>query len=649
MSTFTTFEADNQKIPLATAELVRARICLAGMRLWRGQLEDPRWERPALLLILAMNATLYCWNLSINGWANYFYSAGVQSGTMDPKALFFGSSDWGNSITVDKPPLSLWIMGLSVRLLGLNSVGILLPQALMGVVTTFLIYAILHRTVSSIARLLGAVIFFTTPIITLMSRYNNPDPLMLLLMVGALWFTVRAIETGRGRMLVATGALLGLAFMTKQLQGLLSLPALGISFLLFSGQRWPKRILTAACAGVVLVVSGGLWMTMVDLTPANHRPYVGGSVNNSVLDLTFGYNGIDRIATGGEITNAMQVPDQYRTSPSDAGLFRLLNANYNQESSWLLFAAMLAILLLGAAWKNLPNAPALRFLVVASCTWLLTAFLLLSFMGNQIHTYYTAALGPPLALVLGLTVEVVVCQRHRIGIRLSGTVIALAALVSTWLIISGTTLWPEWLSTAALLIGILALSALAVNAPSPKIHVGAAMLLAVALLSGPALTSMHNVTVGFTGSNPLSGGLSRNPAGISHLLQALRNNEMPWGHDIAFGRAPDIELVETVANAKGCTWAAATYASQTSARLQLASNRPVMPLGGFAGSDPSPSLDEFKRKVADGQICYYVEQQAFLEVQGPDSIAVAISDWVHSNFQSQLLGSTTVFRLVKDS
>ncbi|WP_159631396.1 glycosyltransferase family 39 protein [Arthrobacter sp. 8AJ] len=567
---------------------------------------------------------------------------------MDAKAYLFGSSDWGNSITVDKPPLSLWVMGLSVRLFGLNSVAMLLPQVMMAVLTTLLIYAILRRAVSSWSRLFGSIVFFTTPIITLMSRYNNPDPLMLLLMVTAVWFAIRAVEEGRGRFFVATGALLGMAFMTKQLQGLISLPALGLAFLLFSPQKWRKRITATMLAIVAMVVTGGLWMVAVDLIPSDLRPYVGGSHNNSVLELTFAYNGVDRLAGSGEITEAMQAPQQYRTAASDAGLFRLLNANYNQEASWLLFAAVLAVLFLAAAWKTMPRSGSLRFLTFASCMWLLTAFLLLSFMGNQIHTYYTAALGPPLALVLGLTLEAIIRQRHRLSVRLAGATIALVALLSSWLIMSGTSLWPEWLPTADLLIGICALAALVIKAPSPSIHAGAVAVLAAALLTGPAITSIHNVTVGFTGSNPVSGGLSRNPAAISHLLQSLQNNELPWGHDIAFGRDPDTELISAVTNARGCTWAAATYASQTAAKLQLQSGRPVMPVGGFEGRDPSPSLEEFKRKVADGKICYFIQQDAVIGVQEPDSRAVEISGWVQSNFEAQLLGRTKVFHLVKD-
>ena len=130
-------------------------------------------------------------------------------------------------------------------------------------------------------------------------------------------------------------------------------------------------------------------------------------------------------------------------------------------------------------------------------------------------------------------------------------------------------------------------------------------------------------------------------------LESFRNNEPVWGHDIVFGRVPEPAVVYSLANTKGCTWAAASYASQTAARLQLESGRPVMPLGGFAGGDPSPTLKEFEEKVASGEICYFVQQEAFVQVQDPNSSSMAISSWIQNNFQSETMGDTTVYRLTK--
>lgn len=627
---------------------VRSKSFAALVRFWRGRSQDPRWERPTLLAILAANSVLYGWNLGINNWANYFYSAAVQAGTMDGKAFFFGSSDWGNSITVDKPPLSLWVMGLSVRLFGFNPVAMLLPQVVMGIATTLLIYLVLRRCTSGAAALFGAAVFFTTPIVTLMSRYNNPDPLMLLLMVAAAWFVLRSIETGRWHFFVVSGALLGLAFMTKQMQGLLSLPALGLAFVLFSPQRWLKRMGTIAAGLGALVVTGGLWMTIVDLVPTDERPYVGGSPSNSVLQLTLEYNGIQRIAGTDSAAGAQQLPSQFRAVDSDAGLFRLLNANYNQEASWLLFAALLALALLAITWRKHQGTRAIRSLTLLSGLWLLTTFLLLCFMGNQIHTYYTAALTPPLALVLGIALDALVMMASSSLARIIGAVIALTGLLTSWLIIGGTVAWPDWLPTTLLGVGIASVSALVIRPPNRTLEITASLLLGASLLCGPVITSVHNVTVAFNGSNPVSGGLTKNPTGISHLLESLRRNDLPWAHDIAFGRVPDAALVDALAGTRGCTWAAASYASQTAARLQLESGRPVMPVGGFAGSDPSPTLDEFKDKVAAGEICFLVQQEAFIEVQATESESSAISTWVENTFPKETIGGTTVYRLRND-
>ncbi|MBT2521286.1 glycosyltransferase family 39 protein [Arthrobacter sp. ISL-28] len=618
---------------------------MAIQRVFRGPADRPVWERPALLALLLSNAVLYLSNLGVNGWANYFYSAAVQAGSMDAKAFFFGSSDWGNSITVDKPPLSLWVMGLFVRLFGFSPVAMLLPQAIMGVITTFLIYVIIRRHFSGPAALFGAFVFFTTPIVTLMSRYNNPDPLMLLLMVAAVYYVLRSIESGRGRFFIVAAALLGLAFMTKQMQGLLSVPALGIAYLIFSPQRWSARLKTSLAGLTALVITGGFWTIITDLIPQDQRPYIGGSQTNSVLQLTLGYNGIERIVGTEAAPSARQIPDQFRPVDSDTGFFRLLNYNYNQEATWLLFATLMALVMLAVLWNKHLKTPAARALSLASGLWLLTAFLLLCFMGDQIHTYYTIALAPPLALVLGIALGALMATWNSIRSRLMAAAIALTAILTSWLILGGTMGWPNWLSTAVLGVGIASISALLVRPPSHKVEAAAAVVLCASLLFGPVLTSIHNVTVGFNGSNPLSGVLSKNPAGISHLLESLRKNDPPWAHDVAFGRIPEAEVVDVLAGTRGCTWAAATYASQTAARLQLESGRPVMAMGGFAGSDPSPGLDDFKAKVAEGKICYLIQQETFLEVQTSESNVTAISTWVQSNFRLEKIGTTTVFRL----
>src|SRR6476620_9700202 len=203
-------------------------------------------HRLELAAVLAGTAVLYLWNLGASGWANAFYSAAAQAGSQDWAAWFFGSSDAANSITVDKPPASLWIMGLSVRIFGLNPWSILVPQALMGVGAAWLLHLAVRRaavqatgdhTVAHRAGLLGAAVLALTPVATLMFRFNNPDALLVLLMTAAGYGILRAIQEDRLRWLLLAGVFLGFGFLAKQLQVLLGVPGFAIAYALAGPHR----------------------------------------------------------------------------------------------------------------------------------------------------------------------------------------------------------------------------------------------------------------------------------------------------------------------------------------------------------------------------------------------------------------------------
>ncbi|HYA68624.1 MAG TPA: glycosyltransferase family 39 protein, partial [Acidimicrobiales bacterium] len=201
-------------------------------RLGRGRPDDPRWVRPSLILLLAATALAYLWALGDSGWANSFYSAAVQAGTRSWKAFFFGSSDAANFITVDKPPAALWVMELTARAFGLNSWSILVPQALEGVATVGLVFLTVRRWFKPAAGLIAGMVVALTPVAALMFRYNNPDALLVLLLTGAVYATVRALERGTTRWLVLAGALVGTGFITKMMQAFVIVPALGLVYLL---------------------------------------------------------------------------------------------------------------------------------------------------------------------------------------------------------------------------------------------------------------------------------------------------------------------------------------------------------------------------------------------------------------------------------
>jgi 4-amino-4-deoxy-L-arabinose transferase-like glycosyltransferase len=259
-----------------------------------------RWPRLALAGLLAATAVLYLWNLSASGYGNSFYAAAAQAGSQSWSAWFFGSLDAQNFITVDKPAASLWVTGLSVRLFGMNSWAVLAPQALMGVATVAVLYATVRRMIAdprhgAVAGLLAGAVLAVTPAATLIFRYNNPDALLVLLMTVAAYCLIRAVHAASWRWLALVGVALGFAFLTKMLQAFLVLPAFGLAYLLFAQTNWGKRLAHLATAVVALVISAGWWVLAVQLVPASARPYIGGSTDNSVLNLALGYNGLSRI------------------------------------------------------------------------------------------------------------------------------------------------------------------------------------------------------------------------------------------------------------------------------------------------------------------------------------------------------------------
>lgn len=613
--------------------------------IWTGRPQDQVWERPVLLIVLALNIALNFWNLGINGWGNYYYAAAVQSGTHDWQAFFFGSSDWANSISVDKPPLSLWAMGVSARVFGFSQLSILAPQAIMGAVSSMLVYMIIRRNFGAAGSLIGMVVFFTTPIIGLMSRYNNPDPLMILLTLAAVYMVLKNIDTGRAKFLIISGILLGLAFMTKQLQGLIVLPFAGAAFLRWSAVNWPTKIWVSAAAVGATAVAGGLWMFVVDQIPAAGRPYVGGSTTNSVLELTFGYNGIDRLIPTNDAAVATMVPAKFRGVASDAGLARLLNANYGQEIAWLLFATLFAALAIVVFRKRLPTTRGARATAFLAVSWFITTYLVLSFMGNQIHTYYTAALAPALAIVAGISVDMFTRNRRSVVIRATSTLTLVVATLTSWMLLGSTSGWPAWLPTLVLSTGMLAASLLITNPPTWRISAFACTLAVAALLAGPVLTATYSTTVSHNGSNPVSGQLSRSPGSINQFLRDLQYSRSGGAYEVAFGRDPDQQVVSRLRLGPTCKWSAATYASQTAARLQLAVDKPIMPLGGFAGIDPTPTLEDFIPLVTSGQICYFLAQEEFLTDQTEPMEVRRISAWVAQHFESENMNGHTVFDL----
>ncbi|MEU8591831.1 glycosyltransferase family 39 protein [Streptomyces sp. NPDC048664] len=485
-------------------------------RIWRGRPEDPRWARPALLGLLLVTGLLYVYDLSASGYANSFYSAAVQAGGTSWKAFLFGSLDAGNAITVDKPPAALWPMALSVRVFGLSSWAVLVPEALMGVLTVAVLHATVRRRFGHAAGLIAGAVLALTPVAALMFRFNNPDALLALLMTLTVHLVLRGLEDGRTRWLVAAGAVVGLAFLTKTLQAFLILPALALVYGVRAPVRLRRRLGQLALSLLALVVAGGWWVALVELWPASSRPYIGGSQHNSFLELTFGYNGLGRLSgdetgsVGGGGAGAGGSGGQWGATGWD----RMFTSEVGGQISWLLPAALIllvagVLLTRGARRTDLACS---SFLAWGGA--LLSTVAVFSYMAGIFHQYYTVALAPYVAALVGMGATVLWEERSRRWVSL--TLAATVAATAVWgqVLLARTPDYLPWLRWAVLAAGLAGALGLLGGARLGRRFALAAVALSVtACLAGPTAYTLSTVDQGHTGSIVTAGPAGASPMG----------------------------------------------------------------------------------------------------------------------------------------
>ncbi|MFC4947372.1 glycosyltransferase family 39 protein [Pseudonocardia sp. GCM10023141] len=658
-------------------------------RLWRGPADDAPWTRPALLALLAATAVLYLWNLSASGYGNDFYAASVQAGTQSLKAWLFGSLDAGNALTVDKPPAALWVMTASARIFGFSSWSLLVPQALEGVAAVALLFAAVRRWAGAPAGLIAGAALALTPAAVLMFRFDNPDALLTLLLVAGGYAVVRAVDAASVRAstwwLVGAGALIGFGFLTKMGQALLVVPAFGLVYLLAGPTRLRTRIGQLLGALASMIVSAGWFIALVELWPAADRPYIGGSTTNSLLELALGYNGIGRLFGGsGNGGGGGATGGGGNTGFGGAtGLARLFTDEIGLEISWLLPAAL--ILLVAGLWltRRAPGTDRVRAALVLFGGWTLVTGLVFSFMSGTMHPYYTVALAPGIAGLVG--VGTVALWRARDTVAARGVLALVVGVTAAWnfVLLAGSTeafAWVRWVIVAA---GVLGVAGVLLGATRLRSVALAGVVAAV--LTGLIGTSAYAVTTAatpHTGSIPSVGTSAGGMGGFGGRGMggpgdggvrpdgAARFGTPPTGatadgatadgaatDGTAAGGAPQgggmgvtssAELTALLKSA-GTTWSAAVSSSQTAATMELASGTAVMSLGGWTGSDATVTLAQFQADVAAGLIHYYV---AGGQGGGPGggggdtaSTSTQIAEWVQANFTATTVGGQTVYDL----
>ena len=517
MAAVTTQPAHPGEAPAPEGPAGRGRL----ERLLRGSERDPWWARPALLALLVLTGLLYIVGLSRNGWANDFYAAAVQAGTKSWKAFFFGSSDASNFITVDKTPAFLWVMDISARIFGLNYWSVLVPQALEGVATVAALYATVRRWFGPAAGILAGVAMALTPVAALMFRFNNPDALLTLLMTLAAYAVTRAIEAGKTRWLVLAGALLGFGFLAKMLQAFLVLPGFALAYLVAGPRGLGKRTLQVLAGGAAVLVAAGWWVAAVMLTPAADRPYIGGSTNNSILGLTFGYNGFGRL-DGNETGSVGFGGHGVAATGGSSGLTRLFASDMGGQVSWLLPAALIALVALLWGTRRAPRTDRIRAGALVWGGWLLVTGVVFSYMAGIIHSYYTVALAPAIAALVGI--GAVQLWRVRNGWRGHerswfgrGALAAGIVITTVWsyVLLDRTPAWYPWLRVVVVLAGLGAAAIMIAGhwlAPAAATAWGRVVLVLapvslalVAALAGPFAYSLDTAATSHTGALPTAG------------------------------------------------------------------------------------------------------------------------------------------------
>jgi len=662
---------NTRTVPTYRQDSASPEIRQAAYSLVRGQATDPAWVRPALWGLLGSTGLLYLWNLAASGWANAYYSAAVLAGTKNWAAFFFGSLDASNFITVDKAPASLWVMEISARLFGFNAWSVLAPQALEGVATVGIIYLAVRRWFGPAAGLLAGAVVALTPVAGLMFRFNNPDALLVLLITAATYATLRAVENGRTRWLVLAGVLIGVGFLAKELQAFIVIPVLAGVYLFAGPPSIGRRICQVLAAAVAVIVSSGWWIAAVELVPSASRPYIGGSQNNDLISLIFGYNGFGRLTgnESGSIGGFGALGSRWGLT----GWNRLFNSQFGGQVSWLLPGALI---LLGASLLLGFRRPRTNIVRAAFLVWggsLLLTGAVFSLAQGIIHPYYTVALAPAIGTLVGMGGAYLWQRRSELVARLAMGGAVAATVVWSFVLLGRSSTFLPGLGAAVLVAGLVAAALIVgLSNASRKAVLTIAAVGLMAVLAGPAAYTFDTVATAHSGAIPSAGpaiagggfpgggggGRFVPPGGA--LGGGFGGGQLGRGPNSAFGGGggnpgsggfldssrPAADLVSLLeANASRYTWVAATTRANSAAGYELATGDPVMAIGGFNGTDPAPTLAQFQQYVHGGKIHYFVAGGSGPGSASTSSTASQITAWVQQNFTPTTVGGVTVYDL----
>jgi len=562
--------------------------------------ERIRYRLP-IIFVTTVSVALNCWALSIQGLGNQYYAAAARSMTQSWSNFFFVSFDPGGFISVDKPPVALWITAASARIFGFNSWSLLLPGALAGAGAVAVLWCTVHRRFGTVAATIAGLVLALSPISVAVNRLNLPEPFMILFLVSAAWAVLRSFDSRRGLGWVAlAGVFLGLAFNTKMLAAFIPLPAIGAA-LLVGTAGWRSKLVRGCVLAVTTLVVSLSWMLVVDLTPSQSRPYVGGSTNNTVRDLVFGYNGFGRVTGGGGAgAGAMRGgagPGAGSMGASGgvfggaAGPSRLLSDALGGQIAWVLPLA--AVGLAAAIWYHRRDRERRAALVLWG-GWLALYGVVFSYAGGTFHAYYTATMAPAIAALVGIGAAVLLLSVRRdpwwfvvIGVVVVVTVGLQMGLMARepeffgwiWvLLMAGMALM-----AAGLVVGILMRHG--------RVIVAALAIGMAALVLAPAAWSVSEAGNTVLNATLPQAGPRSGQAGNT-FGSASSNGDTALGRFLA-------------ARNSGETWDLVVASAQSGSGYIAYDGLSVMALGGFMGTDNTTTVSHVADLVATGQVRFF--------------------------------------------
>jgi 4-amino-4-deoxy-L-arabinose transferase-like glycosyltransferase len=577
--------------PRNTAQGSRA-VRLAAWRTSGGQ---PGWTRPVLLVIAAISASSYAWQASAPVNIEIYYAAAARSMSMSLHNFIFAAFDPAGTVTIDKLPGALWVQALSVWLFGAHTWALVLPQVIEGTLTVLVLYRAVNRLAGPAAGLLAAGILAISPATVALNRGNVPDTMMILLAVLAADATATAVVTGRRRPVLLAGMWVGLAFQAKMIEAWLVLPAVAACYLLAAPGGWAQRVRRAGAMCLVAAAVSLSWMTAVTLLPASVRPYDDGSHDNSLVQQVFVYNGFGRLDQA--------APDQLLDKSIRLGLpmppppawDRLLAGALGRDTGWLLAVALIAFIAGLAARRGQPRGDPVRACLVLWGAWLTVLTVAFS-VSSSVNFYYTAALSPAVAALTGTGLALAWQYRDHVWTRAAlGLALLAAAGYAFWLLPASATGVPSWLKPTLAGLALAAACCLAMLTWWPGRH-----FLTVASITLAALAALLVPTV--ASASVVSSGLG--PFETPFEPQSATASATRF-FGAGFQVAPVVPALE--AGNQGILYLMATQTSALAAPFIWATGREVLPIGGFTGTIPAPTLSALQSMIQMNEVRTFIQ------------------------------------------